>query len=334
MRRGVEGAAEAVLVVVVGSFESGETGDVGVDRGLLQDERVAGGERLDLGEGQGLVADVVDVAVGQVASGHLGDERGLPFEGLPHVGVEAALGDVAQHPDLGVLVPLAEDASIALLDVGRTPRRVEVVHGDGTRLHVGADAHGLGGADEYRHRAVAARGEELRFGHVGLGVLHVADRAGVDASPDQEVAQLVVGVPPGRSRRGHVAEHELERARSHGELTVLVGVAEVAGGVMDRGDPLRCNGELASVGGRALTDEAEVECGTPAVTGDLQHVVLARVDGSVADALGPGCEVGDVADQRVVRFDDDRLGLAAGEGRAPGGRGRRWCGRPRPAGRG
>ncbi len=57
---GVDGPAESVLVVVVGSFESGQAGDVGVDGGLLQDERVSGGERFDLGERQRLVADVVD----------------------------------------------------------------------------------------------------------------------------------------------------------------------------------------------------------------------------------------------------------------------------------
>jgi hypothetical protein len=161
---GVVGAPESVLVVVVGTFEAGEPGDVSVDGGLLQHERVTGGEGLDLREGEGLVADVVDVAIGQVAAGDLGDERGLPFEGLPHVGVEAALGDVAQDADLGVLVALAEDAAVALFDVGGSPRSVEVVHGDGAGLDVGADAHGLGGADEHRDGAVPARGEELGLG--------------------------------------------------------------------------------------------------------------------------------------------------------------------------
>lgn len=69
---GLVGAAESVLVVVVGALEPGETGDVCVDGGLLQHEGVAGGERLHLGEGEGLVADVVDIAVGQVAAGDPG----------------------------------------------------------------------------------------------------------------------------------------------------------------------------------------------------------------------------------------------------------------------
>jgi hypothetical protein len=64
-------------------FETAEPGDVGVDARLLQHKRVAGGERFDLGEGKGLVADVVDVAVRQVAAGQLGDEGRLSLERLP-----------------------------------------------------------------------------------------------------------------------------------------------------------------------------------------------------------------------------------------------------------
>src|SRR5690606_37034667 len=37
---GLVGAAESVLVIVVGAFESGEAGDVGVDTGLLEHQRV------------------------------------------------------------------------------------------------------------------------------------------------------------------------------------------------------------------------------------------------------------------------------------------------------
>jgi hypothetical protein len=80
---GCQGSAEAALVALVRAFEPGEPSDVGVDAGLLQHQRIAGGEGLDLGEGQGLVADVVDVTVRKVAAGHLSDEGRLSFEGLP-----------------------------------------------------------------------------------------------------------------------------------------------------------------------------------------------------------------------------------------------------------
>lgn len=144
---GVEGSAEAVLVVLVGAFETGELGHVGVHAGLLQHEGVARGQDLDLGEGERLVADVVDVTIREVASGYLGDEGGLSFKGLPHVGVEAASGDVADDLDLRILVALAQDTAVSLFDVGRALWRVEMVHGHGSGLDVGADAHGLGGSD-------------------------------------------------------------------------------------------------------------------------------------------------------------------------------------------
>ncbi|MCB9376930.1 MAG: hypothetical protein H6515_13830 [Microthrixaceae bacterium] len=76
---GVVGPPESVLVVVVRSLEPGEPCDTGIHGGLLQHKRVAGGKRLDLSEGEGLVADVVDIAIGQVAASDLGDERGLPL---------------------------------------------------------------------------------------------------------------------------------------------------------------------------------------------------------------------------------------------------------------
>ncbi len=77
------GTVGSALGGVVGAAEPGEADDVGIDGGLFEDEGVAGGEGLDFGVGEGLVADVFDVAVGEVAPGDLGDEGGLAFEGLP-----------------------------------------------------------------------------------------------------------------------------------------------------------------------------------------------------------------------------------------------------------
>jgi hypothetical protein len=48
-------------------------------------------------------------------------------------------------------------------------RGVEVVHGDGAGLDVGADAHGLGGTDEHGDGAVTTGGEQVGLGLVGLG---------------------------------------------------------------------------------------------------------------------------------------------------------------------
>jgi hypothetical protein len=70
-------------------------GDVGVDTGFSNDAGLAGGEGFDFGVGDGLFADVVDLPFFEAAVGDLADERGVGFEGLPPVGVEAAFGDAA-----------------------------------------------------------------------------------------------------------------------------------------------------------------------------------------------------------------------------------------------
>ena len=182
-------------------------------------------------------------------------------------------------------------------------------------LDVGANPHGLGGANEHRHRAVPARCEELGLGDVGLGVLHVADRAVVDAAANELSTEFVIRVPSLGRGGGDVAEHELQGTWPEGELVAVVGVAVVACGVVDCGDPLGGHGQLAALGGWRFADESEVERGPAAVARDLQHVVLAGIDGPVADALCAGCEVGDVVDEDVAGFDDDGLGLTVGEGR-------------------
>ncbi|MFC3399357.1 hypothetical protein ACFOEP_13155 [Microbacterium amylolyticum] len=67
---------------------------------------------------------------------------------MPHVRVEGSLDDVTVDGDFSVLVSLPDDAAVTLLDVGRTPGRVEVVQRDGTSLNVGSHAHLFGRSHE------------------------------------------------------------------------------------------------------------------------------------------------------------------------------------------
>jgi hypothetical protein len=136
--RAGDGAFEGVLGALPGALEAVKAGDFGVDLGFVEDQRVAGGERFDLGEAQGVLADVLDLADVEAAAHDLVDEPGFALDGLPAVGVEAPLGGVANDVDLGVLVALAHAAAVALLDVGRAPGAVEVVDRDAAVLNVGA----------------------------------------------------------------------------------------------------------------------------------------------------------------------------------------------------
>ena len=86
-----DGAFEGVLGALPGALEAVKAGDFGVDLGFVEDQRVAGGERFDLGEAEGVLADVLDLADVEAAAHDLVDEPGFALDGLPAVGVEAAL---------------------------------------------------------------------------------------------------------------------------------------------------------------------------------------------------------------------------------------------------
>ena len=110
-----------------------------------------------------------------------------------------------------VEVALAQDAAVALGDVGGPPGRVQVVQGDGPVLDVGADAHLLGGPDQDGDPAGAAGGEQLGLVPVGLGLVDEPDRLAGQAAGGELVAELVVGVPAW-SGGAQVAEHQLQRS--------------------------------------------------------------------------------------------------------------------------
>ena len=130
-------------------FRTASRLQLGVRLGERQHGRIARGDGLDLRVGELLAADVLGAADGALAGHHLGDEARLGLECLPHIGVERSFRDVAVDGDFLVVVPLAEDAALALLDLGRLPRGIEVMERDEASLHVRAGAHLLGGADQH-----------------------------------------------------------------------------------------------------------------------------------------------------------------------------------------
>ena len=300
-----DGVAQRVLVAGVGAFGALQAGQGGVGFGFVHQQRVAGGEGFDFAVGQGGVADVADLAGVEAAADDLADEPGLAFEGLPGVAVEAGLGHVPVDLDLGVEVALAQDAAFALGDVGGPPGGVEVVQGDGPVLHVGADAHLLGGADQDGDAAVAAGGEQLGLVPVGLGFVDEPDRVAGHAAGGELAAELVVDVPA-VAGGAEVAEHQLQGAAGRVGGAVGAEVFVVAMLSPDGGDPVR--GRLGLAGG-VLGEAGEPQVqGCPAsVAGDFEHVVFFRADRPVADFLGAVSQVGDVVEQVGGGFDGDGL---------------------------
>ena len=227
----------------------------------------------------------------------------------------------------GVEVSLPQDAAVALGDVGGPPGRVQVVQGDGPVLDVGADAHLLGGADQDGDPAGPAGGEQLRLVPVGLGLVDEPDRLRGQAAGDELVAELVVGVPA-RPGSAQVAEHQLQRSAHRVRDAAGVEVLVVLVRCPDRGDPVGGRGDLAR-GGLRQAEQPQVQRGAAAVAGDLEHVVLVRVHGPVADLGGPVAEVAHVVEQFVGRLDGHgfryalpvgaRLEVRDGQGQVLGG---------------
>ena len=184
------------------------------------------------------------------------NKPGLGLEGLPHIGVERAFGDVAVDRHFLVLVALAEDAAVALLDLGRLPRGVEVMQGDQAFLDVGAGAHLLGAADQHAHRTLPTFSKRACFlASDSASPMAAICSRGMPCG-DQLLDDLLVGrVTPCGRIDAHVGEDHLRAA-------CRCGPVPDGGDVFDQPVDLRfrevgcrgrqhpcVGGELASVGG-------------------------------------------------------------------------------------
>ena len=139
---------DGVLVVEVGGVQATQPRHLGLDPRLLHQALVARCQGLGHGELVGLAVHVLQPADRAVAGERRGDEPGLALQQLPGGRVHAAQRGIGVELDLLVLVALALDAALALLDVAGQPRHVEVVQGHQPLLRVHARAHGLGRAEQ------------------------------------------------------------------------------------------------------------------------------------------------------------------------------------------
>ncbi len=183
-----------MLVVDVRSAQAFKARDVGLEPRFQHQPLVARRDRLRHGELVRLgLPHVFETTDGGVSRKGGRDEAGLALVVLPHLRVEAALGRVGEDVDLVVLVALAHDATLALLDLRRQPRHVEVVQRLQPELGVDAGPHRLGRADQEADLAGAHVAEQplLRLGL--LVVLHESDLRRGHAHADEFVADPAVG---------------------------------------------------------------------------------------------------------------------------------------------
>ena len=119
--------ADRVVLVQVGGAKLVELAEFSVDLHLLHHGGIARGDGLDFRVGERAALEVFGHANRGLPAHHLLDEAGLGFKRLPHIVVERSFRDVTVDFDFLVYVALAENPSLALLDVAGPPRRVEMV---------------------------------------------------------------------------------------------------------------------------------------------------------------------------------------------------------------
>ena len=149
---------DGVLVVDMRRALALQPGDLALQPGLAHQAAVTRRDRLGHGELIGLAAGILEAADGAVAGQRRLDEPRLALVVLPHRRVHRAERGVGVDLDLVVLVALPLDAALALLDLARQPRHVEMMQRLQPLLHVDAGAHRLRRADQHPH----APGPEIR----------------------------------------------------------------------------------------------------------------------------------------------------------------------------
>ena len=169
--------ADMALLIGVNGAQLIELSDFRIDLDLFNDGRIAGCNRLDLRVGERAALQILRRAHRGFSPHHLLDEAGLGFERLPHVGVEGPFGDVAEDLNLFVRVSLAQDPAFPLLDIARSPGRIQVMKRDEPPLNIRAGAHLLGRSEQYPNSPGVHRIEEQLLGCVRLGVMDERDLA-------------------------------------------------------------------------------------------------------------------------------------------------------------
>src|SRR5699024_1398639 len=120
----------------------------------------------------------------------------LATDGVPARTVEGILRRVADDIDLGVLVPLPQDAAFSLGQLRRPPGAIDMVERYRATLDVRAGSHSFAGPDQYVDVAVSGLLEECSLLLRVAGLMDEADAVGVHPVPLHErFLELVVGVP-------------------------------------------------------------------------------------------------------------------------------------------
>ena len=261
-----------MLVVKMGSLQPVEAREFGFEPCFLHQPRIAGCDRFGHGKLIDLRSGVFEAADAAIAGhGHI-DEPRLSLEHLPVRGVDACFGGVSVEFYLIILIALAFNATLALLNMRGKPADVEVMKSHEAALGVDACAHGLGRTNEDADAAGVEVGEELLFGGGLLVILHESDLGRRDAELDETGLDPTVGGKATRPldiERAEVGKDHLSAATQSVGDAVRPAVAPIRSARPNRMDVI--DHEIKFIAGFIFVigeDESHVDTGMAAVGDD------------------------------------------------------------------
>ena len=180
-------------------IESFELTKVAGQFDLHENERIAGRRSLHFSGIGGFGLHIVDDALKQIALAKLLDGGGLVLNGLPHTGVVGlfcrvivdAYGEIVRIP-LIEKVALTDNASIALFQVGRSPRSIKMMSRHKPLLYVHTCAHLGSRTDKDADSAGLHIAEQFAFADVGVGIMNEGNLFGRNTLVDELLAQIVI----------------------------------------------------------------------------------------------------------------------------------------------
>ena len=199
--------------------------------------------------------------------------------------------------DKRILVTLALDTALALGKVSRSPRTVQVMKCHQTVLHIGACAHLGGAAQKDTHLTGTDFREQLLFPHFGVGFMDKSDLVGRHSLSNEFLTNIVI----------YRKDRFLLRQRHSAFQCVKQWIIQRFRRLACRSFCLRCRnvaehqlGQLVSFAippdlhdvvhalidlcarfiRQHLVDDSLVQAQLTAIRGNLEHIVLGRVNGS------------------------------------------------------
>ena len=288
---------QTILLALVVGFHQLQAGYFHIQIHTLFDTGVSGAQSLDLGKTEGGFIHIIAGAHRRFRSHDLGNEFLLILHRLPEVCVKGSFGHIAVHMDKGILVALALDTALALGEVSGSPRTIQIMKCHQTVLHIGACAHLGSAAHKYTHLTGTNFGEQLLFPHFGIGFMDKSDLVGRHPLDNEFLTNIVIYrkcrfllrqrhsafqcvkqwiiqcfrrlACRGFCLRGrNVAKHQLGQLVS---FAIPPDLHDVLYALIDL-----CAGFIR----QHLVDDPLVQPQLAAIRGNLEHIVLRRVNGS------------------------------------------------------